>query len=392
MGGGERSNKNRSVVVDSYLPILKSYPRIAPHPRKEVPSEQPRVKEVGSEGQSQSKRVCTEKREAVSTTSQLLLHRHQKGGKPPSHPLYSPSPQPAAHPSLGSHTPSSSSPSSFSSSSLQDWSHYHSARPSSSSVRSNSTGSPSISSSQAPSPSLSTGSASPVGSHFHSTPEAWQGGNSTFSDSGSSQSDRSSVRRHQFLNTKELLSQSGMLAVTLRTKELLRQNGATERDIAQLRQHTQLLCLAAQAQASQQGSSESSKPLDKLLQTMAECGSYPSLDWRHVSHHYRHLAEKGDEAEQEKDSNGRGDRFRDNSLPLSIVGIQDDRTKPPSPLFAPSPDHQENTCFSHALSISPPAPSAWPLPLQGQNHRGGAKAARDLIMPPDSSTHTQYLL
>uniref|UniRef100_A0A667WXF9 Uncharacterized protein n=1 Tax=Myripristis murdjan TaxID=586833 RepID=A0A667WXF9_9TELE len=88
--GGSRTNKNHSSKI-SYLPILNSYPRIAPHPRKESHEGKGAAavggaKESGNEGHSQSKRVCTEegKREAVSTTShplKLQQQHHQKEGR-----------------------------------------------------------------------------------------------------------------------------------------------------------------------------------------------------------------------------------------------------------------------------------------------------------------------
>lgn len=78
------SNQNHS--KNSYLPILNSYPRIAPHPRKEIHEGKGTrvdgVIELCSEGQSQSKRACIEeeKREAVSTTIHLL-QQQQKDDK-----------------------------------------------------------------------------------------------------------------------------------------------------------------------------------------------------------------------------------------------------------------------------------------------------------------------
>ncbi|CAF98576.1 unnamed protein product [Tetraodon nigroviridis] len=52
--------------------------------------------------------------------------------------------------------------------------------------------------------------------------------------------DSSSTRHRRFRNTAEILNQSGLLAIALRTKELLEQNAATDREIAQLHQHTHL--------------------------------------------------------------------------------------------------------------------------------------------------------
>lgn len=79
-----------------------------------------------------------------------------------------------------------------------------------------------------------------------------------------------STRRRRFLNTVEILRQSGLLDITLRTKELLRQNNATERDIAQLRQHTKLLHQAAFPQ-------NDVTAWERLSKAMAESGNYPNL-------------------------------------------------------------------------------------------------------------------
>uniref|UniRef100_A0AAV2K9S8 Uncharacterized protein n=1 Tax=Knipowitschia caucasica TaxID=637954 RepID=A0AAV2K9S8_KNICA len=50
----------------------------------------------------------------------------------------------------------------------------------------------------------------------------------------------SDVRRKRFCNTYNILSQSGLLDITLRTKELLRQNKRTQTDIHRLKEHTDL--------------------------------------------------------------------------------------------------------------------------------------------------------
>lgn len=79
--------------------------------------------------------------------------------------------------------------------------------------------------------------------------------------------DSSSTCQRSFLNTAEILNQLGLLAITLRTKELLKQNVAIEREITQLHQHTHLL-----SQASQNSGTEVSHSLDKLFQIMRESG------------------------------------------------------------------------------------------------------------------------
>ncbi|XP_016046786.1 CLOCK-interacting pacemaker isoform X2 [Erinaceus europaeus] len=58
-------------------------------------------------------------------------------------------------------------------------------------------------------------------------------------------------RHRRFQNTLVALRRSGLLEVTLKTKELIRQNQATQLELEQLRQHTQLLLEAAGGHAPQ---------------------------------------------------------------------------------------------------------------------------------------------
>ncbi|XP_007230770.3 CLOCK-interacting pacemaker [Astyanax mexicanus] len=58
--------------------------------------------------------------------------------------------------------------------------------------------------------------------------------------SESSDSDNSSNKRKRFCNTYNILSKSGLLDITLRTKELIRQNRRTQTELDQLREHTNL--------------------------------------------------------------------------------------------------------------------------------------------------------
>ncbi|KAH0631640.1 hypothetical protein JD844_006076 [Phrynosoma platyrhinos] len=53
-------------------------------------------------------------------------------------------------------------------------------------------------------------------------------------------------KQRRFHNTVEILRKSGLLGITLRTKELIRQNSATQRELTELREHAQLLCEAVQ--------------------------------------------------------------------------------------------------------------------------------------------------
>lgn len=83
------------------------------------------------------------------------------------------------------------------------------------------------------------------------------------------------TRHRRFLNTVQVLKQSGLWDITLRTKELMRQSNATQRDIAQLRQHSDLLCQVASS--TYQNPSNHMGAWLNLYKTMAESGSYPGL-------------------------------------------------------------------------------------------------------------------
>ncbi|KAL8219982.1 UNVERIFIED_CONTAM: hypothetical protein K2H54_037345 [Gekko kuhli] len=54
-------------------------------------------------------------------------------------------------------------------------------------------------------------------------------------------------RQRRFHNTVEILRRSGLLGITLRTKELIRQSSNTQRDLAELREQAQLLYEAVQS-------------------------------------------------------------------------------------------------------------------------------------------------
>uniref|UniRef100_A0A8C6TMF1 Si:ch211-132b12.7 n=1 Tax=Neogobius melanostomus TaxID=47308 RepID=A0A8C6TMF1_9GOBI len=298
---------------NSYLPILNSYPRIAPHPRKEGHESKGStraagVKESGGEGQSQSKRVCTEeeKREAVSTTTHLLkLHQQQRDVRV--HSQHKSKSSTSHRPTTGQASQSK-------------------GRPSHQSSNSDNISSPSVSSTQTPSPPYSSDSTS------SSSPPSSSPSSSVAQSPYRPAPDSTSMKQRRFHNTAEILNQSGLLAITLRTKELLKQNAATEREIAQLRQHTEYLCQAALA--SQSGSIESIQGLEKLVKAMNQSGSYPELDMNQLQALSTQTNKSKDEND-EKNSN----QATTNALP-SVISLRniDDGTSPPSPLFAPSPE------------------------------------------------------
>uniref|UniRef100_A0A3Q0T151 CLOCK-interacting pacemaker b n=1 Tax=Amphilophus citrinellus TaxID=61819 RepID=A0A3Q0T151_AMPCI len=206
-------------IPGSYLPILNSYPRIAPHPSKKSPDKFSSI----HESQNLNKRACTEQKSEDPAVTKGLPERHlhkqpklavSAAGMPCSSPprdrLSASSPTTA---SMSQRSPSESS---------QDTSY-----------------------------SLFTTSS--VGLHRHAT---------------------ASIRHRRFLNTVKILRQSGLLDITLRTKELMRQSNAIQRDLTQLRQHTELLCQAA---SNRSINLNGVTVWEHLYRAMAESGSYPNL-------------------------------------------------------------------------------------------------------------------
>lgn len=287
-----KSDATGKKINGTYLPILNSYPRIAPHPSKKPPDKS----SCTDESQNLSKRVCTEHKN--DDTLMNLPEQHLK-----------------KQPKLAALT--SGLP------------HSHSARDSQSSSSSTT-----VSSSWG---STSGSSISTRGPHRH----------------GSSSGSGSSTRHRRFLNTVEILKQSGLLDITLRTKELLRQSNTTERDIAQLRQHTELLCRAA---SNPTCSLNGLSAWEHVHRCMAESGNYPDLN----------ILENVQIQEPPSISTG------DIKGPLAAESSEG----PPSHLFATIPE-PNRTC---------------PVPQQSHSGQGreleaGFKSSEKVtVMPPDSST------
>ncbi|XP_048837400.1 CLOCK-interacting pacemaker isoform X2 [Brienomyrus brachyistius] len=302
-GGGSKINKG------SYLPILNSYPRIAPHPIKKIPEQDKGGSKGSTEGHSLSKRVRVEdRRELVSIPSQILRQHN--------HPQQESKPLPTPH--LHPRAPGSSGATARAQQCMPSPHHSHP-------------------------PPLSPAPPSPISLEV---PVPQQPPRLTCK--------HNPARHHRFLNTVEILSQSGLLDITMRTQELLRQSAATERDIAQLRYHTQLLCQAAHEGPGAYGTWE------KLCRAMVESGWYPALGGCDPSIFGTALGQispagKVDESRQ-SDTVG--------SVGRSSLG---EEAYPPSPLLAPSPDSAQ-----HSPSSPPP---------QQTTNKGG-------VEPPDSSTHS----
>lgn len=311
--------------------------------------------------------MCTEeeKREAVSTTTHLLKPQ-QKDTRGHSHSHSQYKGRSSSFPA-SSHRPPPGQTSSTTKS--------HHCQQSSSS---DSVSSPSVSSSQTPSPPCS--SDSPPSSSPPSSSPSSSAAHSPYRLAP----DSTSTRQRRFLNTAEILNQSGLLAITLRTKELLKQNAATEREIAQLRQHTNLLCQAAQARYDQ-----GSDGFDKLVHVMKESGSYPDLNLNQL----QTLSSSKNQNEEEKEKDIRTVTI---DPPLTRVSLKnfDDGTSPPSPLFAPSPETEDRETtpldlLSSSLSLSFSTSDS----KLGQKQAVTAnKDFNELSILPESSTHHNYLL
>ncbi|XP_054884332.1 CLOCK-interacting pacemaker [Poeciliopsis prolifica] len=216
----QNSRVTRNKINNTYLPILKSYPRIAPHPIKKPPDKSL----SNQESLYLSKRMCTERKtEDNSVTIGPSEEHHHNQQTVSNSVLLS---------TLSSRNSLSSSTFTVS----------------------------------------STNPGSPASSCMHTA---------SFDHSdGGRQRKITSPHHRRFLNTVELLRQSGLLDITLRTKELLRQSNSTDQEISQLRQHTDLLC---QAMSNPHYSLNCVTAWENVCQAMTESGSYPNLNMTHKS-------------------------------------------------------------------------------------------------------------
>ncbi|XP_034723428.1 CLOCK-interacting pacemaker [Etheostoma cragini] len=212
----QMSNVTGKKINGTYLPTLNSYPRIAPHPNKKPLD----TFSWNDKSQNLSKRVCTEHKSDGTPVTRSLPEQH----------LYK-------QPKLAVLT---------------------SELPCSSSTRDTQLSCPTT---------VPSSHSSPSGSGLYTT-------SSILTTRDLPRNSTTSTRHRRFFNTVEILRQSGLLDVTLRTQELLCQSNVMERNIAQLRQHTELLYQAA---SNPIGSLSGITAWQHLHQAMAESGSYPSL-------------------------------------------------------------------------------------------------------------------
>ncbi|CAJ1077397.1 CLOCK-interacting pacemaker [Xyrichtys novacula] len=208
-----------------YLPILKSYPKIAPYP--------------GDSSSSSGRGTASS---SSSTTSSSSSESKRGGGSTSTHREHCQREKQQKSLSALSINPVSTTPSLPSSPSplsplLQSRLSLHTAESSASSSPARERPSPAVSQCELTSPlsfSQSTGStAQTLPVPFGSPQES--------SSSGDSDADN---KRKRFCNTYNILSKSGLLDIALRTKELHRQNRRTQSDLDQLKEHTDLFLQA----------------------------------------------------------------------------------------------------------------------------------------------------
>lgn len=227
---GEKKSDSRN-----YLPILNSYTKIAPHPGKRGPS---RSAEERGDGGMQ-KKVCTERlgpglsaREPTKT-----------GAGPPQPPTPVPLGAKLAEDSALQGVPSlvaGGSPQT-----LQPVSSSHVAK--APSLTFASPASPVCASDSTLHGVESSSPLSPPAASYSST--LWAAEHFCRSPDGFPEQRQSKHRRFQ--NTLVVLHKSGLLEITLKTKELIRQNQATQVELDQLKEQTRLFIEATKSRAPQ---------------------------------------------------------------------------------------------------------------------------------------------
>ncbi|KAM4713515.1 CLOCK-interacting pacemaker isoform 1-T3 [Anableps anableps] len=215
----EATSKHRR--SKKYLPILKSYPKIAPHPGDSVGSS---GRGTASSSSSSSSSSGSEKCSSLTSNLWELCQREKVQRSLCS----SSSNSGGASPSLPG-TPSTMSALLQSRLSLP-------AAETSSSVT------PAM---DRPSSAISQAGLTSSLSFSHSKNQTLTLDSISSLECNTSDGN-SDTKRKRFCNTYNILSKSGLLDITLRTKELLRQNQSTQNDLDRLKKHTDLFLQALQ--------------------------------------------------------------------------------------------------------------------------------------------------
>ncbi|XP_008052212.1 CLOCK-interacting pacemaker [Carlito syrichta] len=253
---GEKKSDPRN-----YLPILNSYTKIAPHPGKRGLSLGP--EERGMSGAQ--KKLCTGR-----PGPNLASREPAKTGAVPSRP---PTPAPRGA-KLAEDSTLQGVPSLVAGGSpqtLQPVSSSHVAK--APSLTFASPASPVCASDSTLHGLESSSPLSPLAAHCSSP--LWAAGNLCRSPELFSEQRQSRHRRFQ--NTLVVLHKSGLLEITLKTKELIRQNQATQVELDQLKEQTQLFIEATNSRAPQAWA--------KLQASLTPRASHTGSDLEAVSDH-----------------------------------------------------------------------------------------------------------
>ncbi|KAM8948899.1 CLOCK-interacting pacemaker isoform 1-T3 [Lycaon pictus] len=227
---GEKKSDSRN-----YLPILNSYTKIAPHPGKRGLSLSP--EERGESGMQ--KKVCTERLGPSLSSSEPT----KPGAVSPSPPAPAPPGAKLAEDSALQGVPSlvaGGSPQT-----LQPVSSSHVAK--APSLTFASPASPVCASDSTLHGLESSSPLSPLAANYSSP--LWAAEHLCRSPDLFAEQRQSKHRRFQ--NTLVVLHKSGLLEITLKTKELIRQNQATQVELDQLKEQTQLFIEATKSRAPQ---------------------------------------------------------------------------------------------------------------------------------------------
>ncbi|XP_043536849.1 CLOCK-interacting pacemaker [Chiloscyllium plagiosum] len=239
---------------DTYLPILNSYPRIAPHPDKSRDDNSSRGQEGNSPAQddrtadhSKSKRLCLDE---LGEPPQEY-HRNKQTSHVP----------PVGHCQQAENTQQTPpfGPAHF-------YTQFDDSVSPSPVVSPN----PVLQSESSESVHSSSSSSSPASTFSHaSSAQSLCSDTTRLADRGPRRPVSSPAKERRFRNTVEILSRSGLLEITLKTKDLIRQNNGTQQQIDELKEHVRLFCSAAQ--------SRDPRALLRLQETMKCSGNYASV-------------------------------------------------------------------------------------------------------------------
>lgn len=227
----EASSRHRR--PKKYLPILKSYPKIAPHPGDSSSSSGRGTASSSSSTTSSSPSSSGSERRCSSTTN----HREHSQKEKQSRSLC------GGASNSGSTTPSLPASPITVSPLLQSRLSLHPAEASTSSSPARERPSSTLSHTElttALSFTHTTGSKSKT---LHVAQAAAE--EQSFPEQCNLSDNDADIKRKRFCNTYNILSKSGLLDIALRTKELHRQNRRTQNDLDQLKAHTDLFLQAA---------------------------------------------------------------------------------------------------------------------------------------------------